>query len=110
MTAARRPAMARRARLPLVVGVSLALFQRVTGLNAVIHFAPVIVQAAGLSSASILATAGVGVVDVVTTAVAIRVGHRVLSGLAGMGSASAGWRSGSRSAVGRWSVGWRRGA
>lgn len=82
----------RAARLPLIVGIGLAIFQQVTGINTVIYFAPVIFQAAGLSSASaaILATAGVGVVNVVMTVVAIwlvdRVGRRplLLGGLAGM--------------------------
>ena len=81
------------ARLPLIVGIGLAVFQQVTGINTVIYFAPVIFQAAGLSSASaaILATAGIGVVNVAMTLVAIRlvdrVGRRVLllSGLGGMG-------------------------
>ena len=79
-------------RLPLIVGIGLAVFQQVTGINTVIYFAPVIFQASGLSSASaaILATAGIGVVNVCMTAVAIRlvdrVGRRVLLlwGLAGM--------------------------
>jgi SP family galactose:H+ symporter-like MFS transporter len=79
-------------RGPLVVGVGLAIFQQITGINTVIYFAPVIFQAAGISSASsaILATAGVGVVNVAMTVVAIRlidkVGRRVLllSGLLGM--------------------------
>jgi SP family galactose:H+ symporter-like MFS transporter len=80
-------------RLPLIVGIGLAIFQQVTGINTVIYFAPTIFQASGLSSASaaILATAGIGVVNVVMTAVAIwlvdRVGRRVLLiwGLGGMG-------------------------
>ncbi len=80
------------ARLPLIVGIGLAVFQQVTGINTVIYFAPVIFQASGLSSASasILATAGIGVVNVLLTMVAIwlvdRVGRRVLllTGLAGM--------------------------
>jgi SP family galactose:H+ symporter-like MFS transporter len=79
-------------RGPLVVGVGLAIFQQITGINTVIYFAPVIFQAAGISSASsaILATAGVGVVNVAMTVVAIRlidkVGRRALlmSGLIGM--------------------------
>jgi SP family galactose:H+ symporter-like MFS transporter len=69
------------------------VFQQVTGINTVIYFAPQIFQAAGLSSASaaILATAGIGVVNVVMTAVAIllvdRVGRRplLLFGVGGMG-------------------------
>ena len=81
------------ARLPLVVGIGLALFQQVTGINTVIYFAPVIFQSAGLSSASaaILATAGIGIVNVVMTVLAIwlvdRVGRRplLLGGLLGMG-------------------------
>jgi SP family galactose:H+ symporter-like MFS transporter len=81
------------ARLPLIVGIGLAVFQQVTGINTVIYFAPVIFQASGLSSASaaILATAGIGVANVLMTLVAIwlvdRVGRRVLLlwGLAGMG-------------------------
>src|SRR5262249_8722689 len=79
-------------RLPLVIGVGLAIFQQITGINTVIYFAPTIFQAAGLSSASsaILATAGVGVVNVAMTVVAIRlidsVGRRpvLLTGLLGM--------------------------
>ncbi len=84
-------------RLPLVVGVGLAIFQQVTGINTVIYFAPTIFQAAGLSSASasILATAGIGAVNVVMTLVAIRlidrVGRRILLlvGLAGMAASLA---------------------
>ncbi len=79
-------------RLPLVVGVGLAAFQQVTGVNTVIYFAPTIFQASGLSSdsASILATAGIGMVNLIMTLVAIRlidvVGRRklLLVGLAGM--------------------------
>lgn len=58
-------------RLPLIVGIGLAIFQQVTGINTVIYFAPTIFQASGLSSASaaILATAGIGVVNVVMTGV-----------------------------------------
>ena len=80
------------ARLPMIVGIGLAVFQQVTGINTVIYFAPTIFQAAGLSSASaaILATAGIGVINVAMTMVAIwlvdRVGRRalLLCGLGGM--------------------------
>jgi sugar porter (SP) family MFS transporter len=79
-------------RGPLIIGVGLAIFQQITGINTVIYFAPVIFQAAGISSASsaILATAGVGVVNVLMTVVAIqlidKVGRRalLLVGLLGM--------------------------
>ena len=77
----------------MIVGIGLALFQQVTGINTVIYYAPMIFQAAGLSSASvaILATAGIGVVNVGMTAggdagLVDRVGRRLLllTGLAGM--------------------------
>lgn len=82
----------RRARMPLMVGVGLAIFQQVTGINTVIYFAPTIFQKAGLPSASvsILATAGVGLVNVIMTLVAMRLldtaGRRrlLLVGLSGM--------------------------
>jgi sugar porter (SP) family MFS transporter len=63
-----------RLRRPLIIGVGLAMFQQITGINTVIYFAPTIFQSAGLSSAatSILATAGVGAVNVIMTIVSIR--------------------------------------
>ena len=79
-------------RPALVVGIGLAVFQQVTGINTVIYYAPLIIQSAGISSASgaILATAGIGVVNVLMTVVAMwlidRVGRRplLLVGIAGM--------------------------
>lgn len=61
-------------RKPLIIGVGLAIFQQITGINAVIYFAPTIFQDAGLSSISIsiLATVGVGAVNVIMTIVAMR--------------------------------------
>lgn len=66
--------LAPRLRRPLVIGVGLAMFQQITGINTVIYFAPTIFQSAGLSSAAtaILATAGVGAVNVIMTIVSIR--------------------------------------
>ncbi|HTQ34535.1 MAG TPA: sugar porter family MFS transporter [Stellaceae bacterium] len=83
---------AARMHRPLVIGVGLAMFQQITGINTVIYFAPTIFQTAGLSSAaiSILATAGVGAVNVIMTIVSIwlidRLGRRQLLywSLAGM--------------------------
>jgi MFS transporter, SP family, galactose:H+ symporter len=75
----RRPVSARgllapRLRRPLIIGIGLAMFQQITGINTVIYFAPTIFQTAGMSSAatSILATAGVGAVNVIMTIVSIR--------------------------------------
>lgn len=68
-----------RLRRPLVIGIGLAMFQQITGINTVIYFAPTIFQTAGLSSAatSILATAGVGAVNVIMTVVSIRLIDRL---------------------------------
>jgi SP family galactose:H+ symporter-like MFS transporter len=79
-------------RPALVVGIGLAIFQQVVGINTVIYYAPVIIQSAGISSASgaILATAGIGLVNVLMTIVSMRLIDRVgrkpllLTGIAGM--------------------------
>jgi len=62
-----------------VIGIGLAMFQQITGINTVIYFAPTIFQSAGMSSAatSILATAGVGAVNVIMTIVSIRLIDRL---------------------------------
>ncbi len=80
-------------RMAMVVGVGLAIAQQITGINTVIYYAPTIFKFAGLSSASvaILASVGVGIVNVVLTLVAMqlidRLGRRplLLASLAGMG-------------------------
>src|ERR1700759_2801941 len=77
---------------PLVyVGVLLAVFQQVTGINTVIYYAPTLLQGAGLgNNAALLANVVNGVVNVGMTIVAIwlldKVGRRplLLSGTAGM--------------------------
>ena len=69
-----------------------AALQQITGINTVIYYAPLIIQSAGISSASgaILATAGIGAVNVLMTVVAMwlidRMGRRplLLIGIAGM--------------------------
>ncbi len=79
-------------RSALVVGIGLAILQQVTGINTVIYYAPLIIQSAGIPSASgaILATAGIGVVNVLMTIVSMwlidRAGRRplLLTGIAGM--------------------------
>lgn len=78
-------------RPALVVGVGLAVFQQVTGINTVIYYAPTILESTGLGAASsILATFGVGLMLVAMSIVAIvlldRVGRRplLLWGLVGM--------------------------
>ncbi|MFI9076268.1 sugar porter family MFS transporter [Streptomyces sioyaensis] len=75
----------------LLVGIGLAAVQQITGVNAVVYFAPKILASTGLGTgASITATIAVGVISVVATAVGMslidRVGRRpmLLTGLAGM--------------------------
>ncbi|HVZ87850.1 MAG TPA: sugar porter family MFS transporter [Polyangia bacterium] len=79
-------------RPAMIVGVGLAIAQQITGINTVIYYAPTIFKFAGLSSASvaILASIGVGAVNLLLTLVAMqlidRVGRRplLLASLAGM--------------------------
>ena len=76
----------------MIVGISLAIFQQVSGINTVIYYAPTIFEFAGFqsSAAAIFATMIVGLVNVGFTVVAIylldRLGRRklLLIGLAGM--------------------------
>jgi SP family galactose:H+ symporter-like MFS transporter len=58
----------------LVVGIGLAVLQQITGINTVIYYAPTIIQQAGIGSDSsaILASLGVGVINVLMTVVALR--------------------------------------
>jgi sugar porter (SP) family MFS transporter len=75
----------------LVVGVMLAVFQQVTGINTVIYYAPTLLQGAGFgNSGALLANVVNGAVNVGMTIVAIwlldKVGRRplLLCGTAGM--------------------------
>jgi sugar porter (SP) family MFS transporter len=82
-----RPAI----EMPLIVGIGLAVFQQLSGINTVIYYAPTIFKFAGFksASASILGAVGLGVVMLCMHVVAIflldRVGRRplLLIGVAG---------------------------
>lgn len=79
-------------RPALLVGLALAAFDQLTGINTIIYYTPTIFQLAGFGSAahSILASVSVGIVNVVMTVVAVRLVDRVgrrpllLWGLTGM--------------------------
>lgn len=76
----------------LFLGAMLGFIQQVTGINTIIYYAPTIFQLAGFhdASSSILATVGIGIVNVLATIFAIfyldRIGRRplLLAGLIGM--------------------------
>ena len=70
-------------RKPILLAFSVALFNQLSGINFIIYFAPRVFELAGLdSSASLLSTAGVGLVNLVTTVVGMylidRAGRRFL--------------------------------
>jgi sugar porter (SP) family MFS transporter len=86
-----RELVSRTVRPALQVGVAMAVFQQVTGINTVIYYAPSLLHDAGLgASSALLANVGIGAVNVVMTIVAIRLldrsGRRplLIRGSAGM--------------------------
>jgi sugar porter (SP) family MFS transporter len=83
--------LSRGVRPALWVGIGLAVFQQITGINTVIYYAPTLLKGAGLgNSAALLANVVNGAVNVLMTIVAIRLldrtGRRplLLIGTAGM--------------------------
>lgn len=86
-TELRRPSI----EMPLIIGIGLAFFQQLSGINTVIYYAPTIFTFAGFksASASILGAVGLGLVMLCMHVVAIflldRVGRRplLLIGVAG---------------------------
>jgi len=71
-------------RPALIVGIGLFFLQQLSGINAVIYYAPVVFKEAGFGSSStqILATVGIGIVNVLMTVVGMflidRIGRRNL--------------------------------
>jgi sugar porter (SP) family MFS transporter len=75
----------------MIIGVALAVFQQITGINTIIYYAPTLLSQAGLgNSAALLANVVNGAVNVLMTIVAIRLldrtGRRplLLGGTTGM--------------------------
>jgi sugar porter (SP) family MFS transporter len=87
----------RQWRRPLMIGIGLAVFQQITGINAIIYYANQIFASAGfaLSSQATLTTWAIGGVNVAATVIALifvdRWGRRklLLGGLFGMGASLA---------------------
>ncbi len=81
-------------RRPLMIGIGLAVFQQITGINAIIYYANKIFESAGFSTPADQAAAttwAIGGVNVLATFIAVayvdRFGRRplLLAGLVGMG-------------------------
>ncbi len=79
-------------RIALFIGIGLAVFQQITGINTVLYYAPEIFKSAGLASTSAISdTVIVGAVNLIFTIVAIAVVDRIgrkpllLIACAGMG-------------------------
>ena len=86
-----RELLSPKVRPLLLLGVLLAVFQQITGINTIIYYAPSLLQGAGFGdSAALLANVVNGAINVIMTIVAIwlldRVGRRplLLIGTAGM--------------------------
>lgn len=79
-------------RLPFLIGIGVAVFQSITGINTVIYYAPQIFQLVGYKAAetALFATVLVGAVNVAMTVVSLwlidRIGRRplLIGGLIGM--------------------------
>jgi len=68
----------RNYRRVIVLGILVAVFQQITGINSILYYAPVIFKATGLSaSSSILQTIGIGIINVISTFIAIGLVDRV---------------------------------
>jgi MFS transporter, SP family, galactose:H+ symporter len=79
-----RDLFAQRFKTSLIIGLGLAVFQQITGVNTITYYTPIILQMGGFHSASnaILATVVVGGVDLIFTIISLflvdRVGRRPL--------------------------------
>jgi sugar porter (SP) family MFS transporter len=64
----------RKYRTPIILAVLIAFFNQASGINAIIYYAPRIFEMTGLGeSASLLSTAGVGLVNFIFTLIAMAV-------------------------------------
>ena len=82
-------------RVAVLVGIGLAIFQQITGINTIIYYSPEILRMSGYPSAkaAILAAAIIGVANILITVVSIllvdRLGRRILLLLSTAGMALA---------------------
>jgi len=84
------PFWSRRLRIPILLAVSVALFNQLSGINAVLYFAPRIFKMTGLSDqAALLQSVGIGMTNLVFTFIGLwlidRVGRRTLLFIGSLG-------------------------
>lgn len=75
--------LSRKYRFPIFLAVTFAIFNQVSGINAIIYYAPRIFEMTGLGrSSSLLSTVGIGVVNFLFTLIALqfidRIGRKTL--------------------------------
>jgi len=75
--------LSRKYRIPVFLAVAFAVFNQVSGINAIIYYAPRIFEMTGLGrNSSLLSTVGIGAVNFIFTLVAInfidRIGRKTL--------------------------------
>jgi SP family arabinose:H+ symporter-like MFS transporter len=67
-----------RYRKVLTVGIFIAVFQQITGINAILYYAPIIFKETGMdTSSSLFQTIGIGLVNVIATGFAIALVDKV---------------------------------
>jgi len=82
--------LSKKYRIPVFLAVCFAVFNKVSGINAIIYYAPRIFEMTGLGrQSSLLSTAGIGVVNFIFTLIAInfidKIGRRTLMLIGSLG-------------------------
>jgi sugar porter (SP) family MFS transporter len=77
------PFFSKKYRFPIILAFLFAFFNQVSGINAIIYYAPRIFEMAGLGKdASLLQTAGIGLINLISTMLGLslidRYGRRIL--------------------------------
>ncbi len=67
-----RELFSKRLRTPLLIGIGIFFIQQFSGINAVIYYSSRIFELAGFGKGAIMATVGVGIVNTLSTLVAVR--------------------------------------
>lgn len=84
------PLFSRRFRLPVILAVLFAFFNQMSGINAIIYYAPRILEMTGMGSrAALLSSAGIGLINLIFTmlglAIIDRFGRRSLMFVGSLG-------------------------